>query len=1042
MKLPPFLKCDNKIGKFRSLAGFFTAALVLNVLTCTAGFSAKEQISPSPIGGLTWVTPQAGESLQELQAAIESAGGSVVTLAPEGRLLVRHPVDQRTSIMSVPGVDTARPAVAVIEPQEPAVPFVGMRLPTPEEEARMARYFIPVQRIEPNQLSRDRALLQGRDSLPDQVDNSISQFFPPIRTQGANSCVAWAVAYYWNTYTQARDEGLDVSGGDNDHICSPAFIYNLFNIAGVGGMYIADVFARLNEVGVSSWTLMPFSRSDWMSWPTEAAWVNALQRRTQDSYSIGNPKSGCTDEEFQAIKQLLANGNILATITDIYENWLLYPNDTSGINNGVQFAYDGYIEGIHAMTIVGYDDNKSYYDGETTRSGAFLIANSYGPDWGVHNTAETSKGFMWVAYDYFKAGNGCFGVAYYNSDRPGYRPRLYAVAGLNHSQRGYVTYRGGTGLPDSPDWLSHAVIQSDGGIAQGMDDTRRVAVDLTDGIHSIPLTDAHLFVQMEIDAQARGSGSISSAVFYHDFDQTGNYEPVYSTDPMATVMPGTQGYATVTFDASDNDLAVSPFTRFLASGDVGGPFAPALNVYTLTNTGSVALDWAASWAVDWLTVAPSNGSLAAGGSLEVTASLTAASGEMGLGQYEAAVTFTNLTAGLACEREVRLSIQSYILTTNIGPFAGGNIITINGSQIGIITHVRVGDKSILPGASGTNGYTITLPAATETGTVDVIVQTAENGDFTLPNAYTYNPPGVIEAPIEPSSGSWTGGYEVVISGQNLCNGSQADVTSVSLAEIPAAVLYVYGSTQIVVMAASAQGDVTGDVVVVSTDYGTTTRSNGFVYVSYPGFAITTETEGEGSITPDFAIVQPGEAVQFDLAAAEGHYIGDGYQNDSPILRLAGLYTNSLLWTNITADGHLRVVFLSTSEDTATNNTPIPWLRHFYPEDETLERLEARASERAASGFYVWQAHIADLDPTDEKSVFKMNTVARTDEGAVLDWSPTSDGRLYSVLWTETLPPEIISPLAENIRHPSHTWTDGVQRAHGFYWVEVRLDEEE
>ncbi|NCD35359.1 MAG: choice-of-anchor D domain-containing protein, partial [Spartobacteria bacterium] len=65
---------------------------------------------------------------------------------------------------------------------------------------------------------------------------------------------------------------------------------------------------------------------------------------------------------------------------------------------------------------------------------------------------------------------------------------------------------------------------------------------------------------------------------------------------------------------------------------------------------------------------------------------------------------------------------------------------------GNITNVLVGPPSVgsaIPTASGPNWFTIMLPATTNAGTVSLIVQTSDNGDITLANAYTYNPQGEI-----------------------------------------------------------------------------------------------------------------------------------------------------------------------------------------------------------------------------------------------------------------------------------------------------------
>ncbi len=95
---------------------------------------------------------------------------------------------------------------------------------------------------------------------------------------------------------------------------------------------------------------------------------------------------------------------------------------------------------------------------------------------------------------------------------------------------------------------------------------------------------------------------------------------------------------------------------------------------------------------------------------------------------------------------------------------------------------------------------------------------APNADF---GKFTY---GVL-----PASGPSTGGYPVVISGTNLCDGTPGDVTLVTLCGATATVTGVSGSTQILATAGAALAVGIGDVRVISTSHGTTVKSNAFTY---------------------------------------------------------------------------------------------------------------------------------------------------------------------------------------------------------------------
>jgi hypothetical protein len=149
---------------------------------------------------------------------------------------------------------------------------------------------------------------------------------------------------------------------------------------------------------------------------------------------------------------------------------------------------------------------------------------------------------MWWVYDFFKANNNRFGGVL-NSDRDNYRPRLYAVSGLNHRNAGCPILRG-VGRRSRPADFS-VPLSNDGGTSQGS--TTLNAYVSHDGIASIVFPNVSLFTQMSLSSSAAGSGTITSAVFYHDFDADGSFDSVASTDTTVTISPGGDGYATVQF---------------------------------------------------------------------------------------------------------------------------------------------------------------------------------------------------------------------------------------------------------------------------------------------------------------------------------------------------------------------------------------------------------------------------------------------------------------------------------------------------------------
>jgi C1A family cysteine protease len=405
---------------------------------------------------------------------------------------------------------------------------LGARPGTPAEVARMAALYTRRAEVAPHAFARARAAQEGRVTAsgttatrPSAVDNSTLAWFPPIGNQGdQNSCVAWAVGYYYDTYLQAKDEGLTVSGGDTNEICSPSFLYPLLNDGADNGLYLDATLAELAVTGCSSLALTPYSQTDYTTWPTEAAWVEALQRRVTNPQSI----SATTTSGLEAVKQLLANGQLAVFLLDVYDNlYSSYPSG-EGISNNVLYDKGGRYVAGHAMTLVGYDDTKAYTDRDgNARTGAFLVANSWGSSWGVSNTTGTGKGFIWIAYDAFSQGQFIYNVLCAD-DLPDYRPSVYALVGVSATQRGTLTLSGGSGLPSSPKATTTPVLENSGGTSLAVSSAKRIAVDLTDLDQTFPLDQlSDLFVTLTVDSTASSSGTLASAEFFADLTGTGTY---------------------------------------------------------------------------------------------------------------------------------------------------------------------------------------------------------------------------------------------------------------------------------------------------------------------------------------------------------------------------------------------------------------------------------------------------------------------------------------------------------------------------------------
>ena len=112
----------------------------------------------------------------------------------------------------------------------------------------------------------------------------------------------------------------------------------------------------------------------------------------------------------------------------------------------------------------------------------------------------------------------------------------------------------------------------------------------------------------------------------------------------------------VPFAWTPDALQIAPVTGFAATGPTNGPFYPASEIYTLSNTGASSLNWAATNTSLWLTVSPSNGVISAGQFSNIVVSLSSNAASLALGTYSDTVSFANLNSGAVQAIPYRLQV--------------------------------------------------------------------------------------------------------------------------------------------------------------------------------------------------------------------------------------------------------------------------------------------------------------------------------------------------------------------------------------------------
>src|SRR2546423_4541719 len=237
-------------------------------------------------------------------------------------------------------------------------------------------------------------------SLPSRVDHR--RWCPPARLQGNyNTCAAHVVAALVE-YFQRRAFGESTAP-------SRRFLFrvakNLAEAKGnaQNGIYIRQAMGALKLIGAPPEKFFPYpditdpaAANAFDEEPSAFLYALAADYQAVTYYRLdtrdesGNPTLKPA-ELLQMIKRHLA-ANIPTTI-----GFPLYADIIKGsmVNGELPYPPDGDTKlGSHAVTVVGYDDDKTFASAsDKNEKGALLILNSWGEKWG-------EKGFGWLSYKY------------------------------------------------------------------------------------------------------------------------------------------------------------------------------------------------------------------------------------------------------------------------------------------------------------------------------------------------------------------------------------------------------------------------------------------------------------------------------------------------------------------------------------------------------------------------------------------------------------------------------------------------------------------
>lgn len=257
-------------------------------------------------------------------------------------------------------------------------------------------------------IPRDLTLITMQDAEDINMGESVSlrDYMPPVQTQGPyGTCTAWGAGYYTRTIMYARENNLTPADLDDpSNQFSPKYLFfaipDNYKGADCEGSYPSAAFEVMQNRGIASMEEVPYDNLGDCSAAISSDWdANAQQYKIESFRTIG-------EKEFtvETFKSYLAMGRPVQVSCELGLNFKNISSEEVFTEEAADYSDDPDEHGHHAMALIGYDNNRG-------PGGAFLIANSWGDDWGA-------DGLFWIDYDFF-VNRFCYAAYVIESDKGG-----------------------------------------------------------------------------------------------------------------------------------------------------------------------------------------------------------------------------------------------------------------------------------------------------------------------------------------------------------------------------------------------------------------------------------------------------------------------------------------------------------------------------------------------------------------------------------------------------------------------------------------------